>query len=142
MTGDAVVLVDTGPLVALFDPSEAAHELCKRTLSRLRRRKRLTSLAVVTEALYLLGFSGQAQRALLAFLAAGAVEIADLTVADLSRIAALMERYEGLPMDFGDATLVVLAERLHTTSVFTLDRRDFNVYRVGRRAFRIVPSAS
>lgn len=135
-----VVLVDTGPLVALFDPSEQAHEICKRTLSRLRRQRRLTSLAVVTEATYLLGFSGEAQRALLSFLAAGAVEVAELGAADLSRAAALMERYESLPMDFGDATLVLLAERLQTTSVFTLDRRDFAVYRAGRRAFRILPA--
>jgi predicted nucleic acid-binding protein len=43
-------------------------------------------------------------------------------------------------MDFTDATLVVLAERLRATAVFTLDRRDFSVYRVGRRAFRLVPA--
>jgi len=42
-------------------------------------------------------------------------------------------------MDFADATLVVLAERLRTTAVLTFDRRDFGVYRVGRRKFRLVP---
>jgi len=51
-----------------------------------------------------------------------------------------MECFEELPMDFADATLVVLAERLATNRVFTLDRRDFGAYRIGRRAFRMVPA--
>ena len=138
----AVVLVDTGPLVALFDPSDAEHERCKRALGQLRRCRRVTSLAVLTEAVYLLGFSPRAQHALLAFVAAGAVEIADFSAAQVSRAAALMARFANLPMDFADATVVVLAEYFQTTSVFTLDRRDFSVYRLGRRAFRLVPGSA
>lgn len=42
-------------------------------------------------------------------------------------------------MDYADATLVVMAERLGTTSVFTLDRRDFGAYRAGRRGFDVLP---
>lgn len=53
-----------------------------------------------------------------------------------------MARFADLPMDFADATLVLLAEHLNTTWVFTLDRRDFGLYRVGRRAFRLIPSAT
>ncbi len=140
MSVGAVVLVDTGPLVALFDPSDTEHERCKQALARLRRHRRITSLSVLTEAIYLLGFSCRAQRALLAFVAAGAVEIADFNAAQVSRAAALMERFESLPMDFADATLVVLAEYFQTTTVFTLDRRDFSVYRLGRRAFRLIPT--
>ena len=140
MSAGAVVLVDTGPLVALFDPSDAEHARCKQALARLRRSRRVTSLSVLTEAVYLLGFSSRAQRALLAFVAAGAVEIADFNAAQVSRAAALMERFESLPMDFADATLVVLAEYFQTTAVFTLDRRDFSVYRLGRRAFRLIPT--
>ena len=44
-------------------------------------------------------------------------------------------------MDFADATLVVLAEQLGASTVFTLDRRDFGVYRVGRRKFNLRPKA-
>jgi predicted nucleic acid-binding protein len=135
-----IVLVDTGPLVSLFDPSDRDREACKHTLAQLRRSRRVTSLAVVTEASYLLDFSAEARQALLAFVAAGAVEIAEFTAADISRAAALMAKYSSLPMDLADATLVVLAERLATRTIFTLDRRDFGVYRVGRRAFRLVPN--
>jgi len=142
MSGGAVVLVDTGPLVALFDPSDADHERCKQALGQMRRARRVTSLAVVTEATHLLGFSRRAQQALLAFVAARAVEIVEFGAAPVSRAAALMRRFESLPMDFADATLVVLAEELHTNVAFTLDTRDFSVYRVGRRAFRLIPSGA
>jgi hypothetical protein len=135
-----VVLVDTGPLVALFDPSDRDRESCKHVLGQLRTSRRVTSLAVLTEASYLLDFSPQAQQAMLTFVVAGGVEIADISAADLSRAGALMAKYDSLPMDLADATLVVLAERLSTHTVFTLDRRDFGVYRVGRRTFRILPN--
>ena len=47
---------------------------------------------------------------------------------------------EAVRVPFADATLVVLAERLATNRVFTLDRKDFGAYRIGRRALRIVPA--
>ncbi|HYD47854.1 MAG TPA: PIN domain-containing protein [Terriglobales bacterium] len=135
-----IVLVDTGPLVALFDPSDRKREACRRTLEELRQHRRVTTLAVVTEALYLLDFAAKAQQTCLAFLAAGGVELAELTPDDLSRAAALMQRYADLPMDFADASLVVLAERLNTQVVFTLDRRDFTTYRIGKKVFRLLPT--
>ena len=133
------VLVDTGPLVALFDPSDAQHAACTKALARLERQRLVTSVAVLTEATYLLDFSGRAQRALLDFIAKGAVEIASLDAPAIERASALMAKYEDLPMDFADATLVVLAESLGTTTVFTLDRRGFGIYRLGRRKLTLLP---
>lgn len=50
-----------------------------------------------------------------------------------------MEKYADTPMDFADATLVLLAEALEVYEVFTLDRRGFSTYRTReRRAFRLV----
>jgi len=52
----------------------------------------------------------------------------------------LVRKYRDTPMDYADASLVVLAEELGTDRVFTVDRRGFATYRLsGRRAFRIVP---
>lgn len=137
----AVVLVDTGPLVALFDPSDAQHANCTKELARLERHRLLTTLAVLTEAICLLDFSNHAQRALLEFIARGAVEVVDFDAAAVGRASALMDKYQDLPMDFADATLVVLAESLGTTTVFTLDRRDFGIYRIGRRKLTALPRA-
>jgi uncharacterized protein len=54
----------------------------------------------------------------------------DLCQATERRVAAaLMELYADTPMDFADATLVLLAEALDIRDVFTLDRRGFSVYR-------------
>jgi predicted nucleic acid-binding protein len=139
MPGADVVLVDTGPLVALFDPSDRHHAACRGQLDRLRQSRLVTSLAVLTEVTFLLGFSSNAQTALQHFIAAGAVDLEAVSASDLMRTADLMARYQRLPMDFADATLVVLAERLSTVGVFTLDRRDFSIYRVGRRSFRLLP---
>lgn len=139
MRAGATVLVDTGPLVALFDPSDRDHAVCTAELGRLNRCRLVTTLAVLTEASHLLAFSPAAQRSVIDFAGAGAVELSEFGGADLVRASALMTKYEDLPMDFADATLVVLAERLHTLWVFTLDRQDFSVYRLGRRALRILP---
>lgn len=63
-----------------------------------------------------------------------------LLAGNLKRVAALMEKYRDVPMDFADATLVVLGEEAGTNWVFTLDRRGFSTYRLrGRGAFRILP---
>lgn len=42
-------------------------------------------------------------------------------------------------MDFADATLSLLAERLATPSILTLDERGFRTFRfAGKRHFRLV----
>jgi predicted nucleic acid-binding protein len=73
------------------------------------------------------------------FLSGGALLVPSSTTS-LQRVRKLLGKYVDLPMDFADATLVALAEELDCTSVFTTDRTDFSVYRVGRKPFRIVPS--
>jgi len=51
-----------------------------------------------------------------------------------------MTQYATLPMDFADASLVVAAERLNLRRVFTLDRRDFLLYRPRNvAAFEVFP---
>jgi predicted nucleic acid-binding protein len=87
----------------------------------------------------LLEFSGRAQRALLTFIADGAIELVSIEGAEVRRAEALMLKYEDLPMDFADSTVVVLGEMLGTVSVFTLDRKDFGIYRIGRRKFDLLP---
>lgn len=58
----AGILVDTGPLVALFDVSEQAHNAVVHTLANLAPIDRLfTSLAVITEVTHLLDFSVRKQ---------------------------------------------------------------------------------
>ncbi len=136
------LLVDTGPLVAVVDESDKDHRRCVSVLKRLSDPM-VSTWPVVTEAVYLLGQtqnSVDSQDALLDIIDRQVVLIADLRREDVPRIRALIRKYQDLPMDFADASLVRVAERDAFRKVFTLDRRDFEVYRVGRReTFEVIP---
>lgn len=100
----------------------------------------VTVWPVLTEAMHLLGFSWQAQRALWSMVEDQGIRLAPLDEGDAPRVGELMRKYRDLPMDLADAALVRVAERDRLRRVFTLDRRDFSVYRplkLGR--FTIVP---
>ncbi len=56
----ATVVVDSGPLVALFDKDDRFHADALRFIQRLKGRA-VSNLAVVTEVSYLLDFSRKAQ---------------------------------------------------------------------------------
>ena len=135
------ILVDAGPLVALLHKDDRDHVLCVNVLKRLREPL-LSTWMPVTEAMYLLGFSVDAQGALLEMLERGMLRILSLEADDLPSIRKLMRQYADLPMDFADATLVQVAKRHRIDQIFTLDRRDFAVYRLWRgKAFTIIPDA-
>jgi hypothetical protein len=94
----------------------------------------------VTEAMHLLGFSWDAQDALWEMLNGDQLALLSLDAGDGLRMRELMRKYRDLPMDIADAALVRLAEREGVRRVFTTDRRDFSVYRLGRSGrFSIVP---
>ena len=125
------VLVDTGPLVALLDRSDPDHVACQETLSSLSDSM-VTVWPVVTEAMYMLRAYWQAQQALWEMIETGAVEILPLGIDDVPRMQELMRKYRDLPMDLADAALVRAAERERLRRIFTLDRRDFQIYRPSR----------
>jgi hypothetical protein len=133
------LLLDTGPFVALVDRSEKLHDDCVAALEKWTGTI-VTTEAVLTEALYLVGPQWKAQRVCLEFILRGAFQLIPSSPASLRRVSALMERYRNVPMDFADATLVVLGEELETEWVFTLDRRGFNTYRLKqRKTFQLIP---
>ncbi len=100
-----------------------------------------TTEPVLTETLYLLGPSIKAQRACIDFLLKGGATLVPQTRGSLSRASALMEKYEDIPMDFADATLMSLAEEIDLAEILTLDRRGFSTYRMrGKTAFKIWPA--
>jgi hypothetical protein len=91
--------------------------------------------------MYLLSFSWKAQEALWEMLERGVVGLLPLENNDLARMRELMRKYKDLPMDLADAALVAAAERDKIRRIFTLDRRDFDVYRPAKLGrFVILPS--
>ncbi len=134
-----MILVDAGPLVALLHRDDRNHDLCVRTLRSLREPLG-TAWPVVTEAMYLLGFSWQAQDALWEMIDSGAPGLLSLDSGDIPRMRELMRKYRDLPMDVADAALVRIAEREGIRRIFTIDRRDFAVYRPARIGrFSVLP---
>jgi predicted nucleic acid-binding protein len=133
------ILLDTGAFVALIDKSENNHARCVEFFREFKG-KLVATEPVLTETLYLLNSSIKAQRACIEFILEGGADLMPQSLKSLSRAMALMEKYVDIPMDFADATLVVLAEEAGTNEIFTLDKRGFNTYRLGgRKTFRIWP---
>jgi hypothetical protein len=134
------VLVDAGPLVALIDRRDAHHLRCVASL-RAISDPLVTVWPALVEAMYLLDtWAGQA--ALWEMVEAGPIALAPLVDDDVPSLRALMTKYRDLPMDLADAALVHVAARDGYRRVFTLDQRDFAVYRVaGRERFTLLPAA-
>jgi predicted nucleic acid-binding protein len=95
---------------------------------------------VITEAAWLLRKSPRAVQQLLRSIDGGFLELLPLAGAESEAIATLMKRYEDVHPQLADIALVYLANRERIDTIFTLDRRDFSIYRSGRRStFRIIP---
>jgi predicted nucleic acid-binding protein len=71
----------------------------------------------------------------------GSISIAPTLDRDLPALETLMARYADRPMEFADATFVLVAEREGLATILTVDHSDFETYRIGRNAkFRILPA--
>ncbi|HEX9460660.1 MAG TPA: PIN domain-containing protein [Thermoanaerobaculia bacterium] len=135
-----MILIDAGPMVALISASDRHHASCRATLIRIDEPI-ATVWPAFTEAMYLLRGSLQAQRVLWEMVLREAIGILPLTVDDGPRMWELMKKYRDLPMDLADAALVRVAERENVRRIFTIDRRDFSVYRPqGGGRFNILPA--
>ena len=132
-----MILVDTGPLVALFDPKEERHAPCRQILASIRLPT-LTTLPVLTEAFHILGPEGRGSEALRSFIAEGGMSIHVGSHEEAMRCFELMSTYRDHPMDLADASIIAAAEALGTRKVFTLDRNDFETYRI-KRGHRLYP---
>ncbi len=126
-----MILVDTGPLVALFDPRDDAHTRCATVLAKLEHPI-ATTVPVLTEAFHLLRPASSGAMRLMDFVAYGGLQVLYLDDAGISRAFDLMVQYADSPMDLADASLVVAAERHDLRTVFTIDRDDFATYRIRR----------
>jgi uncharacterized protein len=132
-------LVDTGPLVSYLDARDPFHEAVAHRLDSFTGGLATTS-AVITESMHFLSDVSSGPRLLAELVRASGVSIFDLCQPpELDAAATLMEKYADTPMDFADATLVLLAEALGQHEILTLDRRGFSAFRTRRgRPFRRV----
>src|SRR5262249_3365107 len=134
------VLVDTGPIVAILSRSDQHHQTCLEAL-RDMPGPLFTCWPVLTDAARLLRRSSDAIQQLLKSIDNGFLELLALSGEDVLPIAAIMKKYRNKRTQLADAALVHLAARDGVDTIFTLDQRDFSVYRLPRgRALRLLPT--
>lgn len=121
-------VADTGPLVAVVRSREKAHKKCAATL-RMFRPPLLTCWPVLTEAAWLLRKDPGGMRAIGGLMDSGVIKLVELDDTALASIIAFMDRYASAKAQMADAALMYIAEREGIDTVFTLDRRDFSIYR-------------
>jgi predicted nucleic acid-binding protein len=122
------ILIDTGPLTALFDRDDKYHRRIVEFIKD-KRYKFITTTAVLTEVTHLLDFSIDAQLNFFQWILNNGVILEEVSISDISRIIELTKKYSDQPMDFADATLVVVAERTGIRQIISIDS-DFDVYRL------------
>jgi uncharacterized protein len=134
-----MILVDAGPLVALVDSDDQHHQKCVSALQGIREPL-ATVWPALAEVLYLLTDLPAGQEAVWELILRGTIGILSLDVEDIPRIRELMRKYRDRGMDLADAALIRVAEREDLRTFFTIDRKDFNVYRIhGRIRPTILP---
>ena len=121
------ILIDAGPIIALFNRKDLYHQ---RIIEFLRgyTGKLITTWPVMTEVGHMLDFSVDAQIAFWEWMGRGGVELFDISVEKLNRITEITRKYQDIPMDLADASLVVVSEETGIREILTIDS-DYYIYR-------------
>ena len=121
------IVVDAGPLIALFRKRDKHHSRVRNLLAATDARL-VSTVPVLTEVCHFLNARGKL--ALLTWVRRGGLTLYPVTGEDLADIETVIGKYADRDIDFADATLVWLAGLMNTTEVMTIDRTDFDVYRL------------
>lgn len=118
------MLTDTGPLIALLDRDDRHHHAAGAVALGLPPGPLLTTMPCFTEAMHILRARGgyRYQAALWSMYLNGRLEVHELSAVEMTRSAALMDKFNDTPMDLADASLVAVAETSTSRRVFTFDR--------------------
>jgi len=120
-------LIDAGPLIALFDKDDKFHISVKDFLKKYEGRL-YTTWPVITEVLHMLDFSVDTQIDFLKWISLGAIEVKQIDMSDISTTIDLSEKYSDVPMDFADASLIIISELEDIKEIISIDS-DFYIYR-------------
>lgn len=121
------ILIDAGPLIALFDRSDKFHLKAISFLKSLDRGL-LTTWPVITETSHMLSFSTKAQANFLEWINRGGLKIFEMEHEHVSRLTELTKKYDDVPMDLADASLILVSEVKGIHQIASIDS-DFYIYR-------------
>lgn len=135
------VLIDTGPIVAILNRRDSAHDGCCRQLQALAPPL-LTTWPVITEAAYLLRSNPALVAKLISSLDGELWRLARLDESDGEGMARILVQYKDQKFQLADLSLMHLANRETIDTVFTLDRTDFSVFiKADSTSLKILPEA-
>ena len=120
-------LIDSGPIIALFDRSDNYHNIVLNFLKNYKGEL-ITSLAVVTEVSHMLDFNLNVQIDFLKWIELGGLKIYNISHNDIANIREMMQKYTNIPMDFADASLMYIANKEDIKDIISIDS-DFDIYR-------------
>jgi predicted nucleic acid-binding protein len=128
-----MVIVDTGVLVALLSQRDQYHAWAVACAVELPLPWS-TCEAVLSETYHRISASPRAREGLLKMIRRGALAFPFALPPSLGHMADLLEKYTDLPTSVADANLLLMAERMPGSQIWTTDR-DFLVYRLsGKKA--------
>lgn len=134
-------VLDTGVVVALANRRDPHHAAAVDVL-RTERAAIHIPQGVIAEAAFVIRTraSRKAEIELVRGVASSDWRLESLGAEDLSRTADLLETYADSGMDFVDASVIAIAERIGAGRIYTLDRRDFQIVRPRHvAAFELLP---
>ena len=120
-------IVDSGPLIALFDASDKYHKVVLNFMKEYKG-KLITSWAVITEVSHMLDFNLNVQIDFLKWCEVDGIEVYNISQDEISNIRVMMEKYIDIPMDLADATLMYIANKENIKNIVSIDS-DFDIYR-------------
>jgi predicted nucleic acid-binding protein len=136
-----VIVIDTGPVVAAANRKDDYHKQCVDLLQGFPGPLLLPA-PLITEIGYMLQSraGSRAEAGFLRDVADGLYELVQITAADATRAADLVEQYSDLPLGTADAIVIAIAERFRAVNIATLDRRHFSVVRPAHTtSFTLLP---
>ena len=122
------ILIDAGPLIALFHAGDNHHRKIRDFLKKYQYNF-ISTIAVFTEVSHFLSVNVNAQRDFYEWVMYKGIIISDINQHDIPRIIELTDKYADLPIDFADATLIITAEKTGIREIISLDK-DFDIYRL------------
>ena len=136
------VIADTSFVAALGNREDSRHQACLAVYQH--EDTILLPQTVLAEVGYVLGhrLGNRAFAAFLIQLPQTKYRLVALEAEDILRTANLLQQYADTRVDFVDATIAAVAERLRISRILTLDQRDFRIIRPKHTEFfEILPSA-
>ncbi len=119
-------LIDAGPLIALFDKSDQFHNNALLFIKSINTPL-ITTWPVVTEVFYMLSFNTKVQINFLTWINRGGLQVMEIESTNIFRLIDLCAKYDDVPMDLADATLILASEITGIKEIASIDS-DFYIY--------------